>query len=39
MTNKLVESVLKNFLCGTNPLQNYVGLIDARYHDKEDNLK
>ncbi|MFM7986886.1 MAG: hypothetical protein ACKPKO_46990, partial [Candidatus Fonsibacter sp.] len=33
------ERVLKNFLYGTNPLQNFVGLIDARNHDKEDNLK
>ncbi|MFM7985715.1 MAG: hypothetical protein ACKPKO_41020, partial [Candidatus Fonsibacter sp.] len=39
LTNTLDESVLKNFLYGTNPLQNYVGLIDARNHDKEDNLK
>ncbi|MFM7978708.1 MAG: hypothetical protein ACKPKO_05280, partial [Candidatus Fonsibacter sp.] len=37
LTNTLDESVLKNFLYGTNPLQNYVGLIDARNHDKEDN--
>ena len=39
LTNELDESVLKNFLYGTNPLQNYVGLIDAMNHDKEDNLK
>ena len=39
LTNELDESVLNNFLYGTNPLQNYVGLIDARNHDKEDNLK
>ncbi|MFM7979573.1 MAG: hypothetical protein ACKPKO_09680, partial [Candidatus Fonsibacter sp.] len=39
LTNTLDESVLKNFLYGTNPLQNYAGLIDARNHDKEDNLK
>ena len=31
--------MLKNFLYGTNPLQNYVGLIDTRNHEKEDNLK
>ncbi|MFM7989208.1 MAG: hypothetical protein ACKPKO_58830, partial [Candidatus Fonsibacter sp.] len=39
LTKKLDDSVLKNFLYGTNPLQNYVGLVDARNHDKEDNLK
>ncbi|MFM7981623.1 MAG: hypothetical protein ACKPKO_20130, partial [Candidatus Fonsibacter sp.] len=39
LTNKLDDSVLKNFLYGTNPLQNNVGLIDTRNHDKEDNLK
>ncbi|MFM7990207.1 MAG: hypothetical protein ACKPKO_63920, partial [Candidatus Fonsibacter sp.] len=39
LTNELDESVLKNVLYGTNLLQNYVGLIDARNHDKEDNLK
>ncbi|MFM7984664.1 MAG: hypothetical protein ACKPKO_35605, partial [Candidatus Fonsibacter sp.] len=39
LTNKLDDSVLKNFLYGTNPLQNYVGLIDARNQKKEDNLK
>ncbi|MFM7981515.1 MAG: hypothetical protein ACKPKO_19575, partial [Candidatus Fonsibacter sp.] len=39
LTNELGESVLKNFLYGTNPLQNYVGLIDNRNHDQEDNLK
>ncbi|MFM7987701.1 MAG: hypothetical protein ACKPKO_51145, partial [Candidatus Fonsibacter sp.] len=39
LTNELDESVLKNFLYGTNPLQNYLGLIDERNHDKEDNLK
>ncbi|MFM7986169.1 MAG: hypothetical protein ACKPKO_43340, partial [Candidatus Fonsibacter sp.] len=39
LTNTLDETVLKNFLYGTNPLQNFVGLIDARNHDKEDNLK
>ena len=33
------EAVLKNFLYGTNPLQNYLGLIDARNHEAEDNLK
>ena len=31
--------MLKNFLYGTNPLHNYVGLIDARNHDAEGNLK
>ncbi|MFM7989068.1 MAG: hypothetical protein ACKPKO_58120, partial [Candidatus Fonsibacter sp.] len=30
MTNKLDESVQKSFLYGTNPLQNDVGLIDAK---------
>ncbi|MFM7985780.1 MAG: hypothetical protein ACKPKO_41345, partial [Candidatus Fonsibacter sp.] len=30
LTNTLDESVLNNFLYGTNPLQNYVGLIDAK---------
>ncbi|MFM7977783.1 MAG: hypothetical protein ACKPKO_00570, partial [Candidatus Fonsibacter sp.] len=35
LTNKLDEVVLNNFLYGTNPLQNYVGLIDARNHDTE----
>ena len=39
LTNALYEAVLKDFLYGTNPLQNYVGLIDARNHEKEDNLK
>ena len=39
MTNELDELVLKNFLYGTNPLQNYVELVDARNHEKEDNLK
>ncbi|MFM7979423.1 MAG: hypothetical protein ACKPKO_08925, partial [Candidatus Fonsibacter sp.] len=37
-TNELDEAVLNNFLCGTSPLHNYVGLID-RNHDAEDNLK
>ncbi|MFM7981750.1 MAG: hypothetical protein ACKPKO_20770, partial [Candidatus Fonsibacter sp.] len=39
LTNTLDDKVLKNFLYGTNPLQNFNGLIDARNHDKEDNLK
>ncbi|MFM7980672.1 MAG: hypothetical protein ACKPKO_15270, partial [Candidatus Fonsibacter sp.] len=39
MTNELDERVLKNFLYGANPLQNYMGIIGARDHDKEDNLK
>ncbi|MFM7984859.1 MAG: hypothetical protein ACKPKO_36620, partial [Candidatus Fonsibacter sp.] len=33
------EAVLNNLLYGTNPLQNFVGLIDNRNHDAEDNLK
>ena len=39
LTNELDEAALKNFLYGTNLLQNYVGLIHARNHDTEDNLK
>ncbi|MFM7985664.1 MAG: hypothetical protein ACKPKO_40765 [Candidatus Fonsibacter sp.] len=39
MTNEFDEEVLKNFLYGTNLLQNYVGLIDVRNHYAEDNLK
>ncbi|MFM7983219.1 MAG: hypothetical protein ACKPKO_28255, partial [Candidatus Fonsibacter sp.] len=30
---------MNNFLYSTSPLNNYVGLIDARNHDAEDNLK
>jgi len=39
LTNELNELVLKNFLYGINPLQNYVELIDTRNHENEDNLK
>ncbi|MFM7988349.1 MAG: hypothetical protein ACKPKO_54460, partial [Candidatus Fonsibacter sp.] len=39
LTNKLDEAVLNNFFYGTNTLHNYVGLIDVRSHDAEDNLK
>ena len=39
MTKDLDEAVLKNFLYGTSPLQNFLGLIDTRNHEKEDNLK
>ncbi|MFM7978574.1 MAG: hypothetical protein ACKPKO_04595, partial [Candidatus Fonsibacter sp.] len=39
LTNELDEAVLNNFFFGTNLLQNYVGLIDVRNHDAEDNLK
>ncbi|MFM7980698.1 MAG: hypothetical protein ACKPKO_15400, partial [Candidatus Fonsibacter sp.] len=39
MTNEIDEVVLNNFLYGTNPLQNYVGLIDTRNHEAADNLK
>ena len=33
------EAVLTNFLYGTNPLQSFLGLIDIRKHEAEDNLK
>ena len=39
LANELDEAVLKNFLYGTNPLQNYLGLVDTRNHEAEDNLK
>ena len=39
MTKELEEKSLKSFLYGTNPLNNYVGLIDTRSHEAEDNLK
>ena len=39
LTNELDEAVLKNHLYGTNPLPNYVGLIDTRNHEAEGNLK
>ncbi|MFM7979206.1 MAG: hypothetical protein ACKPKO_07805, partial [Candidatus Fonsibacter sp.] len=38
MTNEIDEAVLDNFLYGTNLLQNYVGLIDTRNYEAEDNL-
>ena len=39
MTNEVDEAALKNFLYGANPLHNYIGLIDTRNHEAEDNLK
>ena len=39
LTNALDEAVLTNFLYGTNPLQSFLGLIDIRKHEAEDNLK
>ncbi|MFM7981935.1 MAG: hypothetical protein ACKPKO_21710, partial [Candidatus Fonsibacter sp.] len=39
LTNEIDEVVLNNFLYGTNPLQNYVGLNYTRNHEAEDNLK
>ena len=39
LTKELEEKSLKSFLYGTNPLNNYVSLIDNRNHEAEDNLK
>jgi stalled ribosome alternative rescue factor ArfA len=39
LTKELEEKSLKSFLYGTNPLNNYVGLIDSRNHEAEDNLR
>ena len=39
LTKELEEKSLKSFLYGTNPLNNYVSLIDSRNHEAEDNLK
>ena len=39
LTQELSEEVLNNFIYGTNPLYNYLGLIDAKNHLAEDNLK
>ena len=39
LSKELDEKSLKSFLYGTNPLNNYVGLIDNRNHKAEDNLK
>ena len=39
LTKELEEKSLKSFLYGTNPLNNYVSLIDTRNHEAEDNLK
>jgi hypothetical protein len=39
LTKELDQKSLNSFLYGTNPLNNYVGLIDTRNHEAEDNLK
>ncbi len=39
LTKELDEKALKNFLYGTNLLNNYIGLIDTGNHEAEDNLK
>jgi len=39
LTNEMDEAVLNHFLYGTSPLQKYIGLIDTRNHEAEDNLK
>ncbi len=39
LQKELDEELLKNFMYGENPLENFVALIDARNHRKEDNLR
>ena len=39
LTKELDEAVLNNFIYGTNPFYNYLGLIDAKNHLAEDNLR
>ena len=39
LTNDLDGKARNNFIYGTNPSYNYLGLIDTRNHKAEDNLK
>ena len=39
LTKELDAKALNNFVYGTNPFYNYLGLIDTRNHKAEDNLK
>ena len=39
VVKQLDEKVLKNFMYGTNPLNNFLSLIDIRNFDGDDNLK
>jgi hypothetical protein len=36
---ELSEDLLKEFAYDVNPLENFVGLVDARNHEREDNLR
>jgi len=39
LVKELDEKVLKNFIYGTNPLNNFLSLIDIRNYEGEDNLR
>ena len=39
LTKELGGKALNNFIYGTNPFYNYLGLIDTRNHKAEGNLK
>ena len=39
LVQQLDEKVLKNFIYGTNPLNNFLSLIDIRNFEREDNMR
>ena len=39
LVQKEPDDLLKAFMCDDNPLDNFLGLVDLRNHQKEDNLR